>query len=453
MVKNEYRLKLPKKILDVFEVFNKKGFDIWMVGGGVRNLLMDKPISDPDFTTNATPEEIQKLFKDSFYDNKFGTVGIPIDDEVYEITTYRTESLYKDRRRPEKVKWGKSLDEDLKRRDFTINAMVIGIKSNSNEIEFVDPFKGEVDMDKKVIRAVGKAGARFGEDALRMMRAIRIGAQLGFKIEGKTQKAINKNAKLINDIASERVRDELIKILKSDFPADGILLLYASGLLQYILPEMLEMRGVKQIGHHIYDVWTHSIESLRGCPSRDPIIRLATLLHDIGKPRVARPRDGKEITFYGHEVVGSRMVNKISDRLRLSKAQKQKMFILVRWHMFAYDTKMTDAAIRRFVRRVGVDNINDMMMLRTGDRIGGGSKATSWRLRELQERVGKQLYEPMSIKDLKIDGKDVMKTLKITPGPRVGEILEKLFEEIIEDTRLNTKEYLLKRAKQLGKKK
>ncbi len=163
--------------------------------------------------------------------------------------------------------------------------------------------------------------------------------------------------------------------------------------------------------------------------------------------------DSVKITFYGHEVVGSRMVNKISDRLRLSKAQKQKMFILVRWHMFAYDTKMTDAAIRRFVRRVGVDNINDMMMLRTGDRIGGGSKATSWRLRELQERVGKQLYEPMSIKDLKIDGKDVMKTLKITPGPRVGEILEKLFEEIIEDTRLNTKEYLLKRAKQLGKKK
>lgn len=443
-----FKGKIPQRVTKVFKKFEENGYEIWLVGGAVRNLLMGKKIVDADFTTNATPEQIQELYPDSFYDNSFGTVGVPMEGEIkkpeiFEITTYRTETGYSDRRRPDKVKWGKSLEEDLKRRDFTINAVVIG----KNKI--IDPFKGREDLKTGIIRAVGKAEDRFGEDALRMMRAVRIGTQLNFEIEKETLKAIRNNASLLRQVSFERVRDELIKILSSDYAAEGILWLYSSGLLNEILPEMLKMRGVKQIGHHIYDVWEHSIEALRGCPSTNPIVRLATLLHDVGKPKTARPRDGKEITFYGHEVVGAKMVKEIAGRLRFSKKEIKKLVTLVRWHMFAYDTKMTDAAIRRFVKRVGVENINDMMMLRVGDRKGGGSKATSWRLRELQERVGEQLYQPLTIRDLKIDGRDVMKTLKLKPGPKVGKILKDLFEEVMENSSKNTKQYLLTRIKQI----
>ena len=466
--------KLPDKINGVFEAFTNKGYDIWLVGAGVRNLLTNQPIADPDFTSNATPEEIQKLFPDSFYDNVFGTVGVPIEQrthstssvqvkgkgerakksEIYEITTYRTERGYSDRRRPDKVEWGQTLEEDLARRDFTINAIVIGFdrKRNKKQLLLVDPFEGEKDLDKKLIRAVGNPNKRFQEDALRMMRAIRIGAQLQFVIEDKTLDAIKKNADLLDHVSQERVRDELMKVVASDYPADGILLFYSAGLLKQIIPEMLPMRGVKQIGHHIYDVWKHSIESLRECPSSDPVVRLATLLHDIGKPVTAKPRDGKEITFYGHEVVGARLARKIAERLRFSKKDTEKLHTMVRWHMFVYDPKMTDASIRRFIRRVGVDNINDMMMLRVGDRKGGGSKATSWRLRELQQRIGEQLHEPMTVRDLKIGGREVMKTLGIKPGPKVGKILNQLFEEVIEDTSKNRQDYLLKRVKELGDK-
>lgn len=457
---------IPEEVHEFLRQFTTQGFDIWLVGAGVRNLLSGKPVVDPDFTTNATPEEIQKLFAESFYDNIFGTVGIPIKgiksmesteskEQIFEVTTYRTEHGYTDKRRPDKVVWGRTLEEDLARRDFTINAMVIGLgkgrraKGEEQKLLFVDPFGGRKDLDKKLVRAVGEASERFGEDALRMMRAIRIGAQLKFTIEDETLAAIQKHGELLGHVSKERVRDELLKIIASDHPAEGVLLLHYSGLLHYIIPEMLAMQGVKQIGHHIYDVWTHSIESLRGCPSTDPIIRLATLLHDIGKPKTAQPRDGKEVTFYGHEVVGARMVKEIAERLRFSRKEIDRLTTLVRWHMFAYDANMTDAAIRRFIRRVGVENINDMMMLRTGDRVGGGSKSTSWRLRELQRRVGEQLYEPLTVKDLKIDGHDVMKTLGLKPGPEVGNILKALFEEVIEDTRKNEREYLLKRISEL----
>jgi putative nucleotidyltransferase with HDIG domain len=227
--------------------------------------------------------------------------------------------------------------------------------------------------------------------------------------------------------------------------------LFTSGLLKHIMPELIETREIQQAGHHTKDVWHHSLDALEGCPSPNPIIRLATLLHDIGKPKVKMDRGkGKEITFYNHEVVGARMVKTIARRLKMSKKDIDMLWLLVRWHMFAYDPKMTDKAIRRFVRRVGRENINKMMMLRIGDRIGGGSKATSWRLRELQKRVGEVLYTPMQIKDLKVNGNDVIKILKIKGGPKVGKVLEKLFDEVMEEAKKNQREYLLKRIKELA---
>lgn len=450
------KVKLPELVVRVLETLEKAGFKAYVVGGAVRDILTQTPVEDWDFTTNVTPEEILKLFKEAYYDNRFGTVGVAAKHleeqfglksdtiDVYEITTFRSESGYSDRRRPDKVVWGKSLPEDLKRRDFTINAMAF-----DKTLKLIDPFDGEKDLKNKLIRAVGDANKRFQEDALRMMRAIRIASQLGFSIETKTLAAISKNSTLIKQISEERVRDELLKTIASPFSKDGILLLFSTGLLKHMLPELIATRGIEQAGHHTKDVWNHSLDSLAACPSPNPIIRLATLLHDIGKPQVKAGKEGKEITFYNHEVVGARMTKIISRRLRLSKKDTDLLWLLVRWHMFAYEPKMTDKAIRRFIRRIGKENINNMIMLRIGDRVGGGSKATSWRLRELQERIGQVLYTPMQISDLKVDGNDVMKILNIPSGPKIGDVLKKLFDEVMDDAAKNDREYLLKRMKEI----
>ncbi len=493
------KFNLPLPVIKVLKDLQKAGFQAFVVGGAIRDLLMGKTTYDWDFTTNAKPEEVRKIFPDSFYDNKFGTVGIAIEDLIkkyklkekdlkginlkrpFEITTFRTEGRYLDGRRPETVKWGKTIEEDLTRRDFTINAMALKVTSSQQPAasdqqpaarkkletgnlpcrsclsadrqagwqlatKIIDLFNGQKDLKNKLVRAVGDPNKRFSEDALRMMRAIRIAAELGFKIEKKTLAAINNNSKMLEKISFERIRDEFLKVLRSDYPADGIKLLFTTRLLEIILPEIVRTRGIEQAGHHTKDVWNHSLDSLASCPSPDPIVRLATLLHDVGKP-IAFRQKGKKITFYGHEVVGGRIVKKIAKRLKLAKKDKEKLFTLVRYHMFAYDPKMTDSAIRRFIRRVGLENINEMMMLRIGDRLGGGSRATSWRLRELQERIGKVLYTPMKISDLKVNGNDVMKTLGIKSGPKVGQILNKLFEEVLEDDKKNDKKYLLERIK------
>lgn len=470
---------IPTLAARILSTLSGAGFQVYVVGGGVRDLFQKKPVYDWDFTTNAVPEQILRLFRKSFYDNRFGTVmvagkhlalqfGLPLakwSESIFDITTFRTDHGYTDRRRPDKVSWGESIETDLSRRDFTINAMALKplrreelsrmikkqilMPETELKFELIDPFSGQVDLAKKRVRAVGNPEQRFNEDALRMMRAIRIGAQLAFTIEEKTLAAIQNSAPLLKHVSFERIRDELTKIIASEYPADGILLLHASGLLDYILPELTATINVPQAGHHIYDVWRHSVESLRHCPASDPLVRLAALLHDIGKAAAFRRTDGK-ITFYNHEVIGANLSLEIADRLRLSRKEKRKLYILVRWHMFSYDPKMSDAAIRRFIRRVGKEYINEMMLLRIGDRKGGGSKTTSWRLRELEERIGQQLYEPMSLSDLKIDGNEIMELLQIEPGPRVGKILNSLFEEIMEDSGKNNKEYLVKRVKELN---
>lgn len=437
---------LPAGVKHIFDQFQQAGFEIWLVGGAVRNLLTGQPVVNPDFTTNAPPGEIQQLLSHSFYDNKFGTVGLKVADQIYELTTYRTEGTYSDRRRPDQVSWGKTLDEDLSRRDFTVNAMVMG-----PDLKLVDPFAGQKDLDHKIIRAVGHAPERFTEDALRLMRAVRLATQLGFTIEPHTLQAIKELAETIQAVSWERIRDELFKILASSHPTDGIKLLDDTNLLPYIIPELVATKNVPQGGHHIHDVWNHSLASLKFCPSPDPLIRLATLLHDIGKPPTLRHQGPRGVTFYGHEVVGARLVRQLADRLRLSKPNKDKLITLVRWHMFTYAPHMTDAAIRRFIRRVGVDNIPDMMSLRIGDRQGGGSPATSWRLREFQDRIYAQLHQPLATTDLKVDGHDVMSLLKIGPGPRVGQVLNQLFEEVLEDSSKNDRNYLLQRIKKLSK--
>ncbi len=421
-----------------------------MVGGSVRDLLLGVPTGDFDFTTNATPEQIQKIFPDSFYENAFGTVGVKIeDDKIFEVTTFRSEQGYSDRRHPDVVVWGKTLEDDLRRRDFTINAMAIDYKHN-----LIDIFDGQKDLQNKTIRTVGDPTERFSEDALRLLRAVRFSAQLGFNIEEKTFQAITKNVPLISHISGERIRDELLKILGSPFPFEGMMFLHQTGLLKEILPELESCFGVPQKSpgrHHIYDVGMHCFLSLKNCPSPDPIVKLATLLHDIGKAKTYRKLDSGTITFYNHEVVSARMAKNIADRLRLSKEQKDKLWTLVRWHQFTVDEHQTDSAIRRFIRRVGANKIKDMIDLRIGDRLGGGIQtATSWRLQLYMKRIIDVQKHTPSVKDLKVNGNDVMKTLGIKPGPKIGEILEKLFKEITNDPTKNDREYLLKRIKKLA---
>ena len=462
------KIKLPSLVEKTMNVLEQSGYETYVVGGSVRGIMSQQKVKDWDFTTSATPEQIQAVFPESFYENNFGTVGVKVEeldkqlsasstdltkeglspDDVFEITTYRTEGRYSDNRRPDKVSWGKTVIEDLKRRDFTINAMAIRKPTESDEYELLDPFDGQSDLKSGLIRAVGKPVERFTEDALRMLRAVRIASEAGYLIEKITLKAISENASLMAKVSWERRSDELLKVVVGDFSVDGLKLLLSTNLLEHLLPELIPSVGVEQGGHHTKDVWHHSIDAMANCPSRDAIVRLATLLHDVGKPNAFRRLNNK-ITFYGHEVVGGRIVKSIGERLHLSKKDQQRLYKLVRYHMFVYEPKMSDAGIRRFIRRVGLENINDMIMLRIGDRVGGGSRQTSWRLREFQERIGKVLYTPMQVKDLKVSGHDVMKVMEVSGGPEVGKVLSVLFEEVMEDSSKNTKKYLMGKLLQL----
>ncbi len=461
-------------VLAIVQKIEAAGYEAWIVGGAVRDLMLGIAAYDWDVTTNATPDQIEPLFEESFYDNEYGTVKVAgkhireqfklsegaIDDSVlYDITTFRSESEYSDKRRPDAVVWGKSIEEDLKRRDFTINAMALRLpvkqfshkdSEHEFECEIKDPYGGQEDIKNKLIKSVGNPSERFEEDALRIMRAIRLCAQLGFLIEDKTLMALKEKVPNLQHISWERIGAETMKLLATEHAADGIMLMVNCGIIEILIPELLVMKEVKQGGHHIYDVFTHSVEALRACPSTDPVVRLATLLHDIDKPVVAKAEGVRGVTFYNHEVSGARTAKRIAERLKLSKKDQDRVFTLVRWHMFVYESKMTDASIRRFIRRVGKENIHDMMALRIGDRVGGGSKATSWRLTELQKRIGEQLYEPLSLKDMNIDGARIMEILNIKPSRKVGEILNALFEEILDDSSKNTPEYLEKRVRELA---
>ena len=467
-------MEIDKQVQQNLERIAKAGFEVAIVGGAVRDILWKKEVSDWDLTTNARPEDILKIFPDGFYNNKFGTVGVPVDGKkVVEITTYRKEYGYSDKRHPDKIVWGKTLEEDLARRDFTINSIALkysprrsrsttpprwpastrgvpnGLLGGGSSFEMVDPYDGQSDLKNKLIRAVGDPDQRFREDALRLLRAVRFATTLGFEIDEKTKTAIAKNAKLLSRISGERIRDELFKILVSKNATEGILLAKESRILKEILPEVdvcfeIEQKSPKR--HHIFDVGTHCAMSLKYCPSQDIIPRLSTLLHDIGKVKVAKVIKEGIRTFYNHEVIGARMARDIANRLHISKQERERLFKLVRWHQFSVNENQTDSALRRFIRNIGVENIENMMDLRVGDRLGGGlQQPESWRLKLFRQRLKEVLKKPFTVADLKVNGHDVMKILGIPPGPKVGEVLNKLFEEVLEDSKKNDREYLLER--------
>lgn len=436
---------LPQSVKTFMQTLTKSGFEVYVVGGAVRNLLLNKEVTNWDFTTNATPPQIQSLFPDHFYHNIYGTVTVKSDGFLFEITPYRRESGYVDGRHPTTIEWSKSLEEDLKRRDFTINAMAYDGKT------IVDMFEGKKHIEEKKIVAVGDPDMRFTEDALRLMRGIRFAAQLGFFIDDTTRASMAKNAALIKNISWERIRDELMKILESSHPSEGFLFLRNTGILKYILPELDDCFAIPQKSpkrHHVYDVGTHLIMALKACPSPDPIVRFAAVMHDIGKVGTFhKDEESGLITFYNHEVVGTIQAKQIATRLRLSNEQREKFVRLIEHHQFTVSEDQTDKAVRRFIREVGKEYVQDMFDVRTADRVGSGSTPTSWRLDLFKKRVIEVQNEPFAVKDLKINGLDVMKIKKIKPNRQVGDILDKLFEKVVNKELENDRDILLNELK------
>lgn len=448
MVKKNTKLEIPKEVREISHSLNVAGFENYLVGGCVRDSVLGRTPKDWDITTTATPEEIQKVFPDSFYENDFGTVGVKTEVGIIEVTPYRLESSYSDARHPDKVEWAKRLEDDLARRDFTVNAMAYSI----GQEELVDIFDGEKDLEKKLIRTVGSPDERFGEDALRMFRALRLASELDFAIEHETQISIEKNAELLLKISQERIRDEFTKIIMSESPAIALDMAARLGLLKYISPEFEKGIGVEQNKAHAYTVWEHLLRSLNHAAKKNfPLhVRLAALFHDIAKPHTKSFKNG-QATFYGHEVVGSRMAKAILENLKFPKEIVEKVTKLVRWHMFFSDTEQISlSAVRRLVRNVGSELVWDLMDTRVADRIGTGRpKETPYRLRKYHSMIEQVMRDPISVKQLVVNGEDVMGLTYSSGGPHVGSILEILLGEVLNNPELNDKKYLEKRVKEL----
>lgn len=448
------RAKIPDEVSEIARVLHDAGFSAYLVGGCVRDLLLGREPKDWDIATSAPPEEILKLFPESVYENTFGTVGVKIDSEdpklkVIELTTYRIEGKYTDKRHPDEVKFAKTIAEDLSRRDFTVNALAMGMKG-----DIIDPFGGRDDLKNKIVRAVGKPEERFGEDALRLMRAVRFAVELDFEMEISTRRAILKLSRELEMIAKERVRDEFVKILETPNAAKGIIMLEEFGLLANVLPELREGLGVGQNLHHIYTVFEHSVRALDYAAKQNYslAVRTAALLHDVGKPRAKRG-EGRNSTFYQHEYIGAKMAAKALDRLRFSKDFVEQVVHLVRYHMFYYNVgDVSERGVRRFLARVGPETVPDLLKVREADRIGSGvPKAVPYKTRHLMFMIEKVKNDPISPKMLKVDGEDVMRILDIPPGPRVGWVLSALLEEVLDEPARNERGTLEARMKELGR--
>ncbi|MFN4245215.1 MAG: CCA tRNA nucleotidyltransferase [Brevinematia bacterium] len=452
----------------ISEILTKSGHECYAVGGIVRDLIIHKKVpkdSDWDFATSATPDEVIKIFSHKKFKVvptgvQHGTVSVIYKGKEYQITTYRIDRDYNDFRHPSEVVFVKSIEEDLSRRDFTINAMALNIITG----EFIDKFGGLNDIKNKVIRCVGDPITRFNEDALRMLRACRFSAKLEFTIEENTLNAISLLSENITKISAERIRDEIIKMMLAYKPSIGIEYMRKTNLLNHILPELVNCYGVSQNVYHKYDVYYHSlltcdtISSLINDESdkkRIYRLKLSGLLHDIAKPITKQNviENGLDVsTFYNHEVVGAVIVKKILKRLKFSNEDIDYITRLVRHHMFYYTDEWTDSAVRRFMRNVGLDIIDDLFVLREADRIGSGKrKPGSISLQKLKNRIIKVIEEEnaITVKDLKVNGYDIMNTLNIKPGPMVGKILNSLLQIVLEDPSLNTKEILLELAKKI----
>ena len=441
------RMKIDQGIKALASIFRENGFSLYLVGGAVRDFLLKKENNDYDFTTDAEPKDIKAMFHRTIDTGiKHGTVTVLFKGAQYEITTFRAESDYHDSRHPDSVRFIKSLDEDLARRDFTINTFA----SSLPEGKIIDLHDGMKDLRHHIIRAIGNPDERFHEDALRMMRACRFSSQLDFTIEEKTLEAIKNNSHSIIHVSAERIKEELWRLINGQNPIKGLEAMRVTGLMDEILPELSAAVGFEQGGMHRETLYEHlllALDSARkhGYPME---VKLASLFHDIGKVPTREKGDGREYTFYRHDTVSAEMTDKIFRRLKTSNEERERTVHLIRNHMFAYTPDWSDSAVRRFINRIGVDEINNLFYLRIcdGESTVGHSFSPAMIL-ALSERINAELDKnnALSMKDLRINGKRLTE-IGIKPGPEMGRILQNLLDEVIDDPSRNTEEYLEKEA-------
>jgi tRNA nucleotidyltransferase (CCA-adding enzyme) len=428
--------------LPVLRRLRESGFEAYLVGGGVRDLLLRRAPGDWDIATAAGPGEVLALWPEAVPTGiRHGTVTLPRPDGRLEITAFRTEGPYSDGRRPDWVSLDADLLQDLSRRDYTVNAMAF----DPIEDVLVDPEGGLADLDARTLRTVGDPDRRFEEDGLRPVRGIRLAAVLEFTLVPEALAAMARARRRVAGVARERIREELMKLLAAPRPSVGFELLRETGLLDLIVPELLEGVGMEQNRHHAYTVYEHTLRTLDAAPREKPLVRLAALLHDVAKPRTRREVDG-EGTFYDHQNVGAAMSDAILERLRFSRSDRNRVTRLVREHMFHYTPEWSDAAVRRFLPRVGLDTVEDLFALRRADdHAHGTGRDPRPALAELGERIQavRAREEALSVDDLAVGGGDVMAVLGCEPGPKVGRVLNDLLEQVLEDPGLNTRERLL----------
>jgi poly(A) polymerase/tRNA nucleotidyltransferase (CCA-adding enzyme) len=457
---------IPEEVRETGEKLIQAGFSAYLVGGCVRDIFLKREPKDWDIATSAAPEQIQQVFPDSVYENQFGTVGVKTRSsnpgtEVIEVTTFRQDGQYSDFRHPDQVVFAKTIEDDLARRDFTINALALDLSAILNSkfqipnSALVDPFGGQIDLKKKLIRAVRDPQERFKEDALRLLRAVRLAIQLDFALEHETSEAIIRQADLLKKVSQERIRDEFVKILMTENAVQGLVFLEKYRLLPQILPELMAGIGIEQNHHHIYTVWEHSLRTLDYAAKKNfaLVVRLAALLHDAAKPQTKRGV-GKNATFYGHDTLSAKLARQALTRLKFSKDIIERVCHLIRYHMFYYNVgEVTKAGVRRFISRVGVENLDELIQLREADRIGSGvPKAQPYRLRHLLFMIDKVRQDPVSPKMLAVNGNDLMAALRIKPGPRVGWIQKLLLESVLRDPGFNQPASLLAQAENLHQK-
>ena len=445
---------IPAPIKEIARILNNESFQCFLVGGAVRDSIMGFTPKEYDIATNAKPEDVQRIFKYTIPTGiKHGTILVILDDMHVEITTFRSDGNYSDGRHPDKVEYTASIEDDLPRRDLTINAMAYNILDGN----LIDMFDGMKDIKNKIIRSVGNPYERFTEDGLRIMRAIRFATRLNFNIEKETFDAICHSTGMLTSIAYERIREEFNGILISDNPFRGIELLRKTGILALIMPELMQGFGVAQNRFHKYDVYYHILHTIQAVEPLETeeltlLVRLAALFHDIAKPMVQKKvSKQEEPVYYNHEVVGANVAKKVMRRLKYSNAEIDFVTLLVRQHMFYYQDEWTDGAVRRFMKAVGIENIKPLLKLREADRLGSGNRKDkeSKAIPKLLARIDKIIEEEnaITVKDLKINGNDLMKEFNLKPGPIVGKILNYLLDLILDEPSLNDKEKLMEKTK------
>ena len=433
---------IPDAVHGLLRTLWKEGHAAYVVGGSLRDVALGLRPADWDLASDALPERIVELFPGAVYENRFGTVAVRREGEVFEITTFRTDHDYADFRRPHRVEFGDSIELDLARRDFTVNAMAWGARPGETAA-FLDPYAGMLDLRARVLRAVGEPRLRFEEDALRMIRAVRLAATLEFEVDADTLAGIQARAGLVAHLSGERIAAELDKLLGAPAPSVGLRLLSGTGLLAEISPELAAQRGIAQNKLPGEDLWDHTLRSVDAAPAERPVVRLAALLHDIGKPATFA-----EGHFLGHDAIGAELAGAFLDRLHEPRAVRERVVELVRNHMFSYESNWSDAAVRRFIGKmaaIGDGALDELLALREADNIGSGLPGSAGRLDELRARVAAELAAEVVVDrhGLAVDGADLMSELGLTQGPLLGRILDGLLERVIADPALNDRPTLL----------